>query len=263
MGSSAMRSPQQRSRVSLLSVPVVAWRVENLVATAIEWSAAREPRTIMYANVHVLNTAYEQRPLRDALQQADTVYCDGSGVRLGAWLQGKSLPARMTGADWINDFCAVSRRTGTRIFLLAGEPGVAARAAAVLTERFPGLRIVGTHHGYLEATEATESALAAIEAAQPDLVFVGMGTPRQELWLMRHRDRLGSRVVWCVGALFDFVAGVQRRGPRWLVDHHMEWAARLLSDPRRLWRRYLVGNPLFLARVATERFGTSGERPPT
>lgn len=207
----------------------------------------------MYANVHVLNTAHDQPALRRALHQADTVYCDGSGVRLGAYMLGAALPQRMTGADWIEDFCAAARGSGTRVFLLAGEEGVAARAAEILIRRYPGLSIVGTHHGYLEEDAATASALAAIDATDPEVVFVGMGTPRQELWVSQHRDRLGPRVVWCVGALFDFVAGVQQRGPRWLVDHHMEWAARLLSDPQRLWKRYVVGNPLFLARVTWAR----------
>jgi N-acetylglucosaminyldiphosphoundecaprenol N-acetyl-beta-D-mannosaminyltransferase len=253
MVSSSQRAPQRRGRVSVLSVPIDAWQVDDLVASAIEWAAARSARTIMYANVHVLNTAHVQPALQRALRQADTVYCDGSGVRLGACMLGGSLPARMTGADWIEDFCSAAAGAGTRVFLLAGEAGVAARAAEVLIGRHPGLCIVGTHHGYLDEDPATASALAAIEATEPEVVFVGMGTPRQELWVMKHRDRLGPRVVWCVGALFDFVAGVQQRGPRWLVDHHMEWAARLLSDPRRLWKRYVVGNPLFLMRVAWAR----------
>ena len=253
MGSEPRSVPQRERQVTVLAVPVDGWNVDELVATAITWGSAREARTILYANVHVLNTAHEQPLLRRALQQADTVYCDGSGARLGALLMGGRLPVRMTGADWIEDFCAAACRSGTRVFLLAGDHGVAARAAEILAQRYSGLQIVGTHHGYLDDASTTASALEAIESAQPHVVFVGMGTPRQELWVQQHRAHIGRRVVWCVGALFDFVAGTQRRGPRWLVDHHMEWLARLLSDPRRLWKRYLVGNTLFLIRVARQR----------
>lgn len=245
--------PRHATRVRVLSIPVDAWQAPDLIATALAWAEAGEPRTVMYANVHVLNTAYGQPALRAALESADTVYCDGSGVRLGARLLGQRLPERMTGADWIEDFCAAASAAGTTLFILAGKEGVAATAAERLTARHPGLRIVGTHHGYVGEPAAAESALAAIEAARPQLVFAGMGTPVQEAWVTQHRERLGARVLWCVGALFDFVAGVQRRGPPWLVRNHMEWAARLASDPARLWKRYVVGNPLFLLRVAGER----------
>jgi N-acetylglucosaminyldiphosphoundecaprenol N-acetyl-beta-D-mannosaminyltransferase len=237
----------------VLSAPVDAWQADDLIATAIAWAAAGESRTIMYANVHVLNTAYEQPALRLALEAADTVYCDGAGVRLGARLLGQRLPERMTAADWIDDFCAAASAAGTTLFLLAGQPGVADQAAKVLANRHPGLRILGTHHGYVAEPAAAGSALAAIEAARPQVVFAGMGTPLQESWVMQNRVRLGARVVWCVGALFDFVTGVQKRGPPWLLRNDLEWAARLASDPRRLWRRYVVGNPLFLLRVARER----------
>lgn len=250
-------SSRRPTHVRVLSIPVDAWQAAELIATALAWAKAGEPRTVMYANVHVLNTAYEQPGLRVALESADTVYCDGSGVRLGARLLGQRLPARMTAADWIDDFCAAASAARTTLFLLAGQPGVAATAAERLTARHPGLRIVGTHHGYVGEPAAAESALAAIEAARPQFVFAGMGTPVQEAWVTQHRVRLGARVVWCVGALFDFVAGVQRRGPPWLVRNHMEWAARLASDPARLWKRYVVGNPLFLLRVAGERLRNS------
>ena len=237
----------------ILGVPVAGWVPDALIDTALDWADQGRQRTIHYANVHVLNVAHDNAALRAELQRADTVYCDGSGVRLAGWLLGTQLPPRMTGADWIEPFCRRAAQTGTRIFLLAGADGVAKRAADTLVSQHPGLTIVGVHDGFVSDPARTQVVLDEIARVNPQLVFVGMGTPIQELWIAKHRDQLGPRVIWSVGALLDFVTGEQRRGPRWMLDNHLEWAARLLTDPARLWQRYLLGNPLFLLRVARGR----------
>jgi len=209
----------------------------------------------MYANVHVVNTAWRDPKLRAILNQADLVYCDGAGVALGARLLGHPLPGRMTGADWIEPLCAACAGRRTTLYFLGGRPGVAARAAATLQERHPGLRVAGAHHGYLADTDVCAAAIAAVNKARPHILLVGMGTPLQEKWIAAHRHQLEVPLVWAVGALFDFVTGVQPRGPRWMLDHGLEWLCRMWSDPRRLWRRYLVGNPLFLLRVLRQMVG--------
>jgi N-acetylglucosaminyldiphosphoundecaprenol N-acetyl-beta-D-mannosaminyltransferase len=136
-----------------------------------------------------------------------------------------------------------------RVFILAGGEGVADRAAQRLRSRYPGIGIVGTHHGYVSGKAASAEAVALINAASPDIVLVGMGTPIQEYWIQENRAAIRAPVVWAVGALFDFVAEIQPRGPRWMLDSGFEWLFRLVSDPKRLWRRYLIGNPLFISRV--------------
>jgi N-acetylglucosaminyldiphosphoundecaprenol N-acetyl-beta-D-mannosaminyltransferase len=239
--------------VDVLGVPVRSWEERELVEEAVRSAKHRESRaTILYANVHVLNTAYKNASLRDELRTASTVYCDGSGVRLGAWLLGHELSTRLTGADWIEPLCARASREGVSLFLLGGADAVAAHAALTLIGRFPNLRIAGTHHGY--SSQTTDAGLIeTINRSAPGILLVGMGTPRQELWIGRWRSRLDVPVVWAVGALFDFIAGVERRGPRWLVNRHLEWAARLRANPRDRWRRYLMGNPRFVARVIRQR----------
>jgi len=208
--------------------------------------------TVMYANVHVLNTACRDSRLRAILNASDIVYCDGAGVVAGARLLGKRLSGRMTGADWIYPFCSLCRTSGKKVFILAGSEGVADQAAQQLRRQFPGISIVGTHHGYLSEPSTSARAVRLINEAQPDIVFVGMGTPVQERWTQENRSSLDAPVVWAVGALFDFVAGIQPRGPRWMLDNGLEWLCRFASDPRRLWRRYLLGNPLFMMRVASQ-----------
>jgi len=227
--------------------------MSNLVEQTVRAAQTGQHRMVLYANIHVLNTACGDPDLRRILNQADIVYCDGAGVQLGARLLGHCLPERMTGADWIEPLCAACAEKGVSLYFLGARPGVAAEAAARLRARHPGLRIVGAHHGYLADPAVCAGAIAAINAAHPDILLVGMGTPLQEKWIAAHRAELDVPVVWAVGALFDFVAGVQPRGPRWMLDHGLEWLCRLASDPRRLWHRYIVGNPLFILRVLKQK----------
>jgi len=238
--------------VNVLDVNIQRLTVSGLIGEAMQ-RAGGAASVILYANVHVLNTACGDPDLRRILNQADLVYCDGAGVKLGARLLGYHLPERMTGADWIEPLCAACVEHGTVLYLLGGAPGVAARAAERLQARHPGLQIGGTHHGFLFEPEVSAQAIESVNAARPHILLVGMGTPNQEKWIAAHRAELNVPVVWAVGALFDFVAGVQPRGPRWMLDHDLEWLCRLLSDPKRLWKRYIVGNPVFIGRVLLQR----------
>jgi N-acetylglucosaminyldiphosphoundecaprenol N-acetyl-beta-D-mannosaminyltransferase len=244
--------------VEILGVPVAPWSGDALVDAMIATARAQlgpggEPlATVHYANVHVLNTAYRNPELRRQLARASTVYCDGSGVRLGAALLARRLPQRITAADWIDGFCARAATAGVRLFIVAGEEGIAERAAEILRSRHPGLLIVGTHHGFLNDAESA-SVVDRVNASGARIVLVGMGTPVQELWVARHRERIAAPVVWTVGGVFDFVVGAQPRAPRWLRDFHLEWLWRLATAPVRLGSRYVVGNPLFVARVVWQR----------
>lgn len=248
-----------RETVDVLGVPVdpVSWcDLRDRVASAAQ---QRTRLTVMYANVHVINTAQREPGLLAALHAADIVYCDGEGVRLAARVRRQRLPARMTGADFVYDLANALAAARVKVFWLGGSPGTAELAMRELAARYPGLTIVGTQHGFFTKQGADNDAvLRAISDAGPDILFVGMGTPVQEEWVMRYRAALHVPVVWCIGATADFVAGVQPRGPDWLTQTGFEWLARLLSDPRRLFSRYVIGNPLFVARVIREHLQRKG-----
>lgn len=258
------RTPKGRAQTSVqcpvdvLGVPVTPWTPRALIDAMIQ-SARRAGgvlgygrTTVLYANVHVMNTAYRNLQLRERLRSAGTVYCDGSGVRLGARILGASLPPRLTAADWVDALCAEAARAKIRLFFVGGAEGVAAKAANVLRERHSGLEIVGTHHGFLDE-RGSRAVVDAMNRSDAALVLVGMGSPTQEVWIDEWRDAIEAPVVWAVGALLDFVAGVQRRAPRWMTENHLEWLWRLGTDPVRLGRRYVLGNPLFLARATRQR----------
>jgi N-acetylglucosaminyldiphosphoundecaprenol N-acetyl-beta-D-mannosaminyltransferase len=225
-------------------VQAIGWT--ELLAKVDGFVADGGRHTIAYANAHVLNAARVDAVVRELLDAADVCYCDGNGVRFAARVRGDEAPQRMTGADWIRDFTRHAEGRW-RVFWIGGEPGVAAEAARRIRVHHPALEIA-TEHGFHD-----DDVVPLVNAFRPHVVLVGMGTPTQERWVAARRARIDAPVVWCVGGLQDFVAGrVGRPGPRWLLDHH-EWISRLATDPRRLWRRYLVGNAVFVARVVGER----------
>ena len=217
------------------------------------WATESRSRRVMYVNAHVVNRSVTTPGLGDALRRADLVYCDGYGVRLAARAMHRDIPHRMTGADWIWVLAAVCELAGQSIYLLGSEPPKAHEAAARLRRSYPDFDVVGSHHGYFELDSPhCDRVIEDIVAHHPHIVLVGMGTPKQELWADRYADELGGAVVWTVGALFDYVSGHMPRAPRWLADNGLEWIFRLAIEPRRMWRRYLIGNPVFLSRVLAE-----------
>jgi N-acetylglucosaminyldiphosphoundecaprenol N-acetyl-beta-D-mannosaminyltransferase len=209
----------------------------------------------MYVNVHVLNTTRDTPELVDALHSADIVYCDGEGVRVGARIAGARLPPRMTGADFIWDLAGALAEIDAPLYWLGGAPGTPEECTRQLAQRHPRLAVAGCHHGFFAKDGAeTDQIVDEINAAAPAIVFVGMGTPVQELWVARYRARIAAPVVWVIGGTADVLAGVQPRGPALLTEHGFEWLGRLIRNPRRLFSRYVIGNPLFLARVLRSRF---------
>lgn len=213
---------------------------------------------VLNANVRCLNLCYEDPALRAFFAAAEVVFCDGAGVMLAARLLGRRIPERITYADWAWHLAAFAAAQGFSLYLLGARPGVAKEAASRLKARHSKLEVVGVRHGYFDraaGSQENEAVVAGINAANPDILLVGLGMPIQEHWVMQNRDRLQAGVILTGGAVFDYVSGELRRGPRALTDNGFEWLARLLVEPRRLWRRYLLGIPLFLMRVLGQRLG--------
>jgi N-acetylglucosaminyldiphosphoundecaprenol N-acetyl-beta-D-mannosaminyltransferase len=241
--------------VNVLGVGVDPLTVEDLHAEIGRLVRDRKRGLVLNANAHCLNLCYEDPALRDFLNGAEIVFCDGAGVMLAARILGRRIPARITYADWAWQLADFAAARNFSLYFLGGRPGVAQAAARGLKERYPDLEVAGVHHGYFDRSE-NEAVVEEINAAAPDILLVGLGMPLQEYWLMENRHRLDAGLALTGGAVFDYVSGRLRRGPRLLISNGFEWLARLLVEPRRLWRRYLIGNPLFLLRVVQQRLGT-------
>jgi N-acetylglucosaminyldiphosphoundecaprenol N-acetyl-beta-D-mannosaminyltransferase len=203
-------------------------------------------------NVLAVNISIQHEWFRSFFHNALFTYCDGAGVRMGAWMLGHRIPERIALTDWIDDVCAIAHSLDKSIFLLGAKEQTIARARNVLEARYPGLRIAGSHHGYF-SSEDDRSIAEIIAAAHTDILVVGMGMPRQEQWIAEYFEKTGAQIAFDAGAVFDFIAGEKPRCPKWMGDAGFEWLFRLILEPRRLWRRYLIGNPLFLIRVLRAR----------
>lgn len=194
--------------------------------------------------------AHRQPRWKQILQQADVAYCDGAGIVWASLLQGTPLPTRLTAADWLPDLLAYMARAGKTIYFLGGKPGIAQKAMAALSRHVPQHTVVGMHHGYIHQNPAlTQQVIAHINTVQPDLLIVGFGMPLQEYWINTYRHQLKVPAIWAMGATLDYFAGKVPRCPQWMGTWGLEWLFRLGVEPRRMFQRYILGNPWFLSRI--------------
>jgi N-acetylglucosaminyldiphosphoundecaprenol N-acetyl-beta-D-mannosaminyltransferase len=244
-------------RVRILGVKVDSLSVDELNAALERFVRCEKRSLILHVNVHCINLSQGNPWLRDFLNSASIVFCDGIGVMLGARILGKRIKQRIPITEWIWKLASLAESQGFTLFILGSRPSTADEAATRIKRQFARLRLAGAHHGYFDKTPGSlenEKVITMINAVKPDVLIVGFGMPLQERWLMENWDRLDVKVALTGGAIVDRVAGHVRRGPRWMTDNGLEWLARLAIEPRRLWKRYLIGNPVFLLRVLRERF---------
>lgn len=205
-------------------------------------------KMITYLNAHCVNVSFADSEYREILKMQDLVYAGGKGVVWASRLFSKSLPERVNILDFFDRLVERIIEKKIKIYLLGGEPGVVQKTADKLKEKFSGLGIVGFHHGFFNGEEESE-IIKEINFLKPHILMVGIGVPKQEKWIYRYLHELDINLCWAVGAAFDWLSGKHSRAPGWMVGCGLEWLHRFLQQPRRLWNRYLIGNPLFCARV--------------
>jgi len=202
-------------------------------------------------NIHALNIAYSTLWFRHFLNDSSVTFCDGFGVRLAARLSGQKLSYRYTPPDFIESIARLAHQSRWKIFFLGAKPGVAQRAADPVMKKYPGLQIA-TWHGYFDKIKGAQDSnqvIAQINKFHPQILILGFGMPLQERWILDNMDHLQINIALPAGAVFDYMAGEVRRAPHWMTGHGLEWLGRLIIEPRRLWKRYVIGNPLFFWRI--------------
>jgi exopolysaccharide biosynthesis WecB/TagA/CpsF family protein len=242
--------------LGVLGVSLANTTMEEAVGWLIGRARTGRRTFVAFANPDCINIAQRHPAYRRVLRTADRVFADGIGIRLAARVLGPRLADNVNGTDMFPELCAQAARSGCRLFLLGARPGLAARVADVMRERCPALEVVGTEHGYFDPAE-TGAVISRINASGADILLVAMGAPNQELWLTRHAAALRPPVLMGVGGLFDYYSGRIPRAPGWLRELGLEWTWRIYCEPGRLWRRYVVGNPVFLARVLGQRMSAA------
>jgi N-acetylglucosaminyldiphosphoundecaprenol N-acetyl-beta-D-mannosaminyltransferase len=247
-------APAIRRRVELGGVRIDQVDLPGAVQRLGDFLESGRAHQVVTVNLDFLSIAERQPEFRDLINGADLAVADGMPLVWASRLQGQPLPERVTGVDLVDGSCRLAAQTGHGVFLLGAAPAVAAAAARTLQGRYPALRVAGLYSppfGPL-TPEEDERIVDMVQRAAPGFLFVALGAPRQDLWIRRHLHRLNVPVAMGVGCVFDLLAGVVSRAPRWMQCAGLEWAYRLGQEPARLWRRYLINDiPTFGRLVLT------------
>ncbi len=217
---------------------------------------ARKRTIITYVHITGLNIAFNHPWLKDFLNEAEINYCDGMGVKLAARFLGNPLPERCTLVDWMPKFAQICANRHRSWYFLGNLPGSAKKAAEIYRNYFPSLRIVGEHDGFFNFSyhhPETIELVNEINLLQPDVLFIGLGMPQQEKWLLENWDRLCVQMAITCGGTFDTLAGINKRGPAWMTQNYLEWLTRMIFSPRKYWKRYMLDIPLFTYRILSKK----------
>jgi N-acetylglucosaminyldiphosphoundecaprenol N-acetyl-beta-D-mannosaminyltransferase len=243
--------------VRLFGISLHRITMKETIALLTEWMREDRPcRYVVTPNVDHVVKLQSHPEMREAYQNAALEVADGWPlVAASRWL-GKPLPERVAGSDIVPSLLTTGKEIPDfRVYLLGAAEGVGLRAAERIRQRWPGVNVCGVSsppHGFDADSPESEGVVQAIAASAPHLLVVGLGAPRQEIWLQRNAPRLNARVAIAAGATIDFLAGEQTRAPRWIQALRMEWMFRLLSDPKRLAGRYAHDAVVFPRLVAAE-----------
>jgi N-acetylglucosaminyldiphosphoundecaprenol N-acetyl-beta-D-mannosaminyltransferase len=243
--------------VNVLGVGISALTPQTTLELMVNWIECRQKRTICVCAVHTIMECQRDPELRGMVNRASLAVPDGMPLVWIARLAGQRHVKRVYGPDLMLSFCTLAAQRGYRNYLLGGVAGQPERLAERLKTRFPDLPIVGEHATPIRPlpVEESEAAIEAINAADPDVVWVGMGTGFQERWMAENHQRLNASILVGVGAAFDMHAKKVRQAPAWMQQAGLEWLFRLIQEPRRLWRRYLLGNPAFVLKLLGQWLG--------
>lgn len=236
----------------ILEVPVSTINMPVAITTILGWIRNRSAQYVCVRDVHGLMRAREDPALLAIHHHAGMITPDGMPLVWTLRARGYADAARVCGADLVAALCDATQATGARHYFYGGKPGVAERMAAELVKRYPALQVAGTGTPpFRPMTEEEDAeAIRVISDARADIVWVGISTPKQEFWMRDHVGKIPGAVLFGVGAAFDFYAGDVKRAPRWMHPLGLEGLHRLLSEPRRLWRRYLILAPKFVLLLA-------------
>jgi N-acetylglucosaminyldiphosphoundecaprenol N-acetyl-beta-D-mannosaminyltransferase len=240
----------------LFGVPFTVGTLEDIRDHLLSELTAGHRRLVITANTDHVVRLHRHPEHLEAYLAADLVLADGMPVVWGSRVVGAALPERVAGVDLMDELFQAFSAHGGSVYLLGSTDQVLSGAKAVLREGYPGIRLAGVHHGYFGPDEEDE-IVQAINASGADALFVGMGSPRQERWAAAHVRSLEPRMVVCVGGSLDVLAGLRSRAPRWMQRSGLEWSYRLLQEPGRLWKRYLIEDAAFLPILMREWRGRS------
>ena len=234
--------------VRMFGISVASITLSEASEVFSEMARKKETRVIFTANAEHIALLTSNREFQKAYNEADFVLADGMPLVWFSRFIGERLPERVTGSDLLPELCRMAEKKSLKVFFLGGTEDVTPKAIENLLKRFPRLNVAGSATPLIdiEGNEKTHSDLLnTINQSDADIIFIGFGAPKQEIWIARNRNLLKTGIVLTVGGTYDFLAGKTVRAPLWMQKTGLEWLWRLLHEPKRLWRRYLIGNARF------------------
>ena len=237
--------------VNVLGCPITKLNLDDFVTKTEELIISRKPHYVAVVNVAKLVKMRSDKELEKSVLAADLIGADGVPLVWVSRLFGTPLPGRVNGTDLMYGLLKKADEKSYRIFFFGAKEEVLKRVLEVVRHKYPGVQIAGSRHGYFSVAE--ESAIAhQIRKARADILFIAFGTPKKELWVKRYLHAMDVPVIHGVGGSFDVLAGIIPRAPIWMQRTGLEWLFRLVQEPRRMWRRYLTTNSMFIALLAKE-----------
>lgn len=243
-----MHSVSVPAHLDIHGIRLVNLALDEAVAAIDAAIMAKSPTRIAFVNADCVNIAATDADYRQNLADMDWIFVDGIGMRIAGKMLQQPVRDNVNGTDLFPKLCASMAQQKQRLYLLGARPGVAEAVGHWVNTHHPGVNVVGTQDGYFNQ-DTEQQVLSEIRAARPDVVLVAIGAPRQETWINQHIAATGASVVIGVGGLFDYYSGRIPRAPLWMRRFGLEWLFRLSQEPARLWRRYLIGNGLFMYRI--------------
>ena len=241
--------------VNILGTGFSRVNMENVLKVIEEYIGKNEKVQVCVANAYSLVLMQEDEEFKNITNSARLVVSDGKPVIWISRLYGEPIPERVAGPDLVYEFSKISAKKGYRLFFLGSNPVTLGKMVQNLKKIFPSLRVAGVYSPPFKkqfSEREDEKMMALINRVKPDVLFVGLGAPKQERWIWEHKEKLRVPVSIGIGAAFDFIAGTVKRAPKWMQKYGLEWFFRLFQEPGRLWKRYLIGNPIFIWLVVKE-----------
>lgn len=245
-----------KKKINILGVNFNNLSFIEALETICGFIESRRTTFVVTPNVDHLVRLQKNEELKSIYADAALILADGMPIIWASYFLGSPLKAKISGSDLLPRFCEMASRKHYKLFFLGGRPGAALKASQVLRERYKGLNIVGVYtppYGFENKKEENEKIVKMVKDAGPDVLFVGLGAPKQERWIYDYKDRYNAPVSIGIGVSFEFVAGIVKRAPVWIQKVGFEWLWRLLHEPKRLWKRYLIDDMKFFWLVLRQK----------
>lgn len=243
------------NKISIFNINIDCFTTDALNDRILKAVNKKEHIRITNVNVHAINIALTTPRFKNTINNSEYCFCDGQGVIWAARFLGKNIPERITYAEWLPKLATYCAKHSITIFLLGSKKGIAEQAANELQKTAKSLKIVGTHNGFFNKENNSienKKIIEKINNTSPHILLVCFGMPSQEYWIEENWSKINSNVVLNGGAALDYIAGEIKRPPAWMTNNGLEWLGRMLIEPRRLWKRYIIGNTIFSVRLMKE-----------